>query len=67
MIKQKFCSIKWKDSTPRKKIGSTHLGLQISGYIMIGNFPHYTSDNAQVVQILSICWSIFASNWNDYG
>jgi hypothetical protein len=67
MIKQKFCSIKWKDSPPKEKKGSTHLGLEISGYIMSGNFPHYTSDNAQVVQVLLICWSIFASNWNDFG
>jgi hypothetical protein len=67
MINQKFCSIKWKDSPPKTKGGSTHLGLEISGYIMIGNLPHYTLDNAQVVQILLICWSIFASNWNDYG
>ncbi len=66
MIKQSFVPSNEKIHLP-KTIGSTHLGPEISAYIMIGNLPHYTSDNAQVVQILLICWSIFASNWNDYG
>jgi hypothetical protein len=42
-------------TSQKKKKGSTHLGLGISWYIMIGNLPHYTSDYAQVVQILLIC------------
>jgi hypothetical protein len=54
MIKQSFVPSNEKIHLP-KTIGSTHLGPEISAYIMIGNLPHYTSDNAQVVQILLIC------------